>query len=121
MSGYARAAGESSDAPCTTTPSAPLSLTLGEVTANNVTLNWAEPADLGGRDDTEYGVLCQECANDYCSSCSSSVRYPAITRELTATITGLSADSRYTFKVGENRDTSSMSVKWSLRTLYIGV
>jgi len=99
MSGYARAVSESPDAPCTTTPSAPLSLTIGAVTSNNVTLDWVEPADLGGRDDTEYGVLCQECAADYCSSCSSSVRYPAITRELTATITGLSGDSRYTFKI----------------------
>lgn len=105
--GYARAPGESPDAPCTTTPSAPLDLQV-QASSTNATLEWRQPADLGGRDDTEYVLNCQECqqGTEYCSQCTSSVRYQKRTRDLSVIVTGLSADSRYKFKVNSLNTTA---------------
>ncbi|XP_077509568.1 eph receptor tyrosine kinase isoform X10 [Amblyomma americanum] len=87
--GY-RAVGNS----CQKPPRAPQNLTATCVDQSSVTLTWQPPANLGGREDTTYRVVCEACS-------PSVVFSPARQNfnETSVTITGLRPVTPYRFQV----------------------
>lgn len=87
--GY-RAVGNS----CQKPPRAPQNLSASCVDQSSVTLTWQPPANLGGREDTTYRVVCETCS-------PSVVFSPARQgfNETSVTVTGLRPVTPYRFQV----------------------
>ncbi|XP_051509589.1 ephrin type-A receptor 3-like isoform X1 [Myxocyprinus asiaticus] len=58
--GYERLQSDPPQLGCTRPPSSPVNLTSQHLGDTVVTLHWAPPADLGGRAEVEYDVLCKQ-------------------------------------------------------------
>ncbi|KAB5579487.1 hypothetical protein PHYPO_G00195610 [Pangasianodon hypophthalmus] len=58
--GYARLQDDPPQLGCTRSPSAPLNLTVHHLSNTALILNWATPADLGGRREVMYDVECRQ-------------------------------------------------------------
>ncbi|MCJ8731698.1 hypothetical protein PDJAM_G00202490 [Pangasius djambal] len=58
--GYARLQNDPPQLGCTRSPSAPLNLTIHHLSNTAMILNWATPADLGGREEVMYDVECRQ-------------------------------------------------------------
>ncbi|XP_062849889.1 ephrin type-B receptor 3 [Trichomycterus rosablanca] len=101
QSGYYRADGDSPDSPCTTVPSAPLSV-ISSVNETSVSLEWAEPRDSGGRADLVYNVVCKKCEHGSCRRCDDNVdvaprRLGLAVRH--AAVRNLQAHTHYSFEI----------------------
>ncbi|XP_023369955.1 ephrin type-A receptor 1 isoform X2 [Otolemur garnettii] len=126
-SGHYRAPGEGPQVACTRPPSEPRNLSFS-ASGTQLSLNWGPPADVGGRQDVRYSVLCSQCqglAQDGgpCQPCGKSVRFSPGDRGLTAPavrVEGLEPYANYTFKVeamngvsglgGSSRASASLSI-----------
>ncbi|KAM9501606.1 ephrin type-A receptor 7 [Clarias gariepinus] len=60
--GYARLENDPPQLGCTKSPSAPLNLTIHELSNTALIANWEMPADLGGRKEVMYDVECRQKA-----------------------------------------------------------
>ncbi|XP_077509571.1 eph receptor tyrosine kinase isoform X13 [Amblyomma americanum] len=91
---YFRSPTDPKTMPCTQPPRAPQNLTATCVDQSSVTLTWQPPANLGGREDTTYRVVCEACS-------PSVVFSPARQNfnETSVTITGLRPVTPYRFQV----------------------
>ncbi|KAH8041700.1 hypothetical protein HPB51_017502 [Rhipicephalus microplus] len=59
---YFRSPTDPKTMPCTQPPRAPQNLSASCVDQSSVTLTWQPPANLGGREDTTYRVVCETCS-----------------------------------------------------------
>ncbi|XP_037513021.1 ephrin type-B receptor 2 isoform X9 [Rhipicephalus sanguineus] len=87
--GY-RAVGNS----CQKPPRAPQNLSASCVDQSSVTLTWQPPANLGGREDTTYRVVCETCSPSVVFSPSRQGF-----NETSVTITGLRPVTPYRFQI----------------------
>uniref|UniRef100_A0A6Q2WWE4 Ephrin type-A receptor 10 n=1 Tax=Esox lucius TaxID=8010 RepID=A0A6Q2WWE4_ESOLU len=88
-------------APCTRPPSPPKDLVY-TLKQSTLILEWAAPADAGGRGDLTYSVGCRRCAAMRCEPCGASVGFvpqQSGLSERTVTVVNLASDSNYTFTV----------------------
>ncbi|XP_069478754.1 ephrin type-A receptor 10 [Ambystoma mexicanum] len=76
MRNYYRSPLDSPSTSCTRPPSAPRNL-LYSMKQSTLILEWSSPADVGGRGDISYNVLCDRCSISLrqCESCGSSVGF----------------------------------------------
>ncbi|KAH6933869.1 hypothetical protein HPB50_018650 [Hyalomma asiaticum] len=91
---YFRSPTDPKTMPCTQPPRAPQNLSASCVDQSSVTLTWQPPANLGGREDTTYRVVCE--------SCSPSVVFSPARQgfnETSVTITGLRPVTPYRFQI----------------------
>ncbi|XP_047442347.1 ephrin type-B receptor 3-like isoform X9 [Mugil cephalus] len=101
--GYYRSDTDSPDSPCTTVPSAPRSV-ISIVNETSLVLEWSEPRDMGGRDDTFYNVICKKCLPErgMCSRCDDNVdispRHLGLTQRRVA-VRNLQAHTQYSFEI----------------------
>ncbi|XP_074525178.1 ephrin type-B receptor 3b isoform X7 [Halichoeres trimaculatus] len=101
--GYYRSDTDSPDSPCTTVPSAPRSV-ISIVNETSLVLEWSEPRDLGGREDTFYNVICKKCLPErgMCSRCDDNVdispRHLGLTQRRVA-VRNLQAHTQYSFEI----------------------
>ncbi|XP_037104516.1 ephrin type-B receptor 3-like isoform X13 [Syngnathus acus] len=101
--GYYRSDTDTPDSPCTTVPSAPRNV-ISSVNETSLVLEWSEPRDLGGRDDTFYNVICKKCLPErgMCSRCDDNVdispRHLGLTQRRVA-VRNLQAHTQYSFEI----------------------
>ncbi|KAM7409560.1 hypothetical protein PAMA_001171 [Pampus argenteus] len=101
--GFYRSDTDTPDAPCTTVPSAPRSV-ISIVNETSLVLEWSDPRDLGGRDDTFYNVICKKCLPErgMCSRCDDNVdispRHLGLTQRRVA-VRNLQAHTQYSFEI----------------------
>ncbi|XP_032381408.1 ephrin type-B receptor 3b isoform X7 [Etheostoma spectabile] len=101
--GYYRSDTDSPDSPCTTIPSAPRSV-ISSVNETSLVLEWSDPRDLGGREDTFYNVICKKCLPErgMCSRCDDNVdispRHLGLTQRRVA-VRNLQAHTQYSFEI----------------------
>nr|XP_057928479.1 ephrin type-B receptor 3-like isoform X3 [Doryrhamphus excisus] len=101
--GYYRSDTDTPDSPCTTVPSAPRNV-ISSVNETSLVLEWSEPRDLGGRDDTFYNVICKKCLPErgMCSRCDDNVdispRHLGLTLRRVA-VRNLQAHTQYSFEI----------------------
>ncbi|XP_044216454.1 ephrin type-B receptor 3-like isoform X1 [Thunnus albacares] len=101
--GFYRSDTDSPDSPCTTVPSAPRSV-ISIVNETSLVLEWSDPRDLGGRDDTFYNVICKKCLPErgMCSRCDDNVeispRHLGLTQRRVA-VRNLQAHTQYSFEI----------------------
>ncbi|XP_053147834.1 ephrin type-B receptor 5 isoform X3 [Hemicordylus capensis] len=104
LSRYYRSSSDTSDAPCTSTPSAPRDLSY-EIIGSNVLLTWRLPKDLGGRKDVFFNVICKVCPTGSpgpCVRCGDSVQFEPRQVGLTESrvqVSNLLARVQYTFEI----------------------
>ncbi|XP_078463884.1 ephrin type-B receptor 1-B-like isoform X1 [Lampetra fluviatilis] len=102
--GYYRADKDPAETPCTSPPSAPRDVTA-VVNKTSLTLDWAQPRDLGSRDDVLYNVVCRRCTDTRrlnCGRCLEPVEFVPRQQGLSETrvfISGLLAHTPYTFEI----------------------
>ncbi|XP_022258075.1 ephrin type-A receptor 4-A-like isoform X2 [Limulus polyphemus] len=100
--GYYRAPTESVNVPCSQLSSAPRNLSVSFVDQSTVILTWQPPLYSGGRNDTTFRVVCDECSN--------AVTYAPSRmgfRETKVTISGLKPATTYTFQIYAENGVSS--------------
>ncbi|XP_055368745.1 ephrin type-A receptor 7 isoform X2 [Betta splendens] len=88
-------------APCTRPPSPPRDLVC-TLKQSTLILEWAAPADTGGRADLTYSVGCRRCTRRQCEPCGASVGFvpqQAGLTERTVTVVNLLPNTNYTFTV----------------------
>ncbi|XP_019730928.1 ephrin type-B receptor 3b isoform X14 [Hippocampus comes] len=101
--GYHRSDTDTPDSPCTTVPSAPRNV-ISIVNETSLVLEWSEPRDLGGRDDTFYNIICKKCLPErgMCSRCDDNVdispRHLGLTQRRVA-VRNLQAHTQYSFEI----------------------
>ncbi|XP_077462820.1 ephrin type-B receptor 3b isoform X3 [Stigmatopora argus] len=101
--GYYRSDTDLPDSQCTTVPSAPRNV-ISIVNETSLVLEWSEPRDLGGRDDTFYSVICKKCLPErgMCSRCDDNVdispRHLGLTQRR-VTVRNLQAHTQYSFEI----------------------
>ncbi|XP_061152702.1 ephrin type-B receptor 3-like isoform X11 [Syngnathus typhle] len=101
--GYYRSDTDTPDSPCTTVPSAPRNV-ISSVNETSLVLEWSEPRDRGGRDDTFYNVICKKCLPErgLCSRCDDNVdispRHLGLTQRRVA-VRNLQAHTQYSFEI----------------------
>ncbi|KAG7329712.1 hypothetical protein KOW79_005934 [Hemibagrus wyckioides] len=111
QNGYYRADGDSPDSPCTTIPSAPLSV-ISSINETSVFLEWAEPRDSGGRSDLVYNVVCKKCEHGACVRCDDNVEVAPRRlglAERQAAVRNLQAHTHYSFEIQAVNGVSSKS------------
>nr|XP_023664176.1 ephrin type-A receptor 5-like [Paramormyrops kingsleyae] len=101
--GYYRGGSDPDNMACTKPPSAPRNA-ISNVNETSVLLEWAPPAETGGRRDISYSVVCRKVGSDPWRSeeCGGHVRYlPGRTglRNCSVMVTDLLAHTNYTFEV----------------------
>ncbi|XP_036103433.1 ephrin type-A receptor 1 [Molossus molossus] len=114
-SGHYRAPGEGPQAPCTRPPSIPQNLSFS-VSGTQLSLHWAPPADMGGRQDVSYSVGCSLChgaaqGEGLCQPCGGSVHFSPGASGLTrpaVRIDGLEPYTNYTFHVEAHNGVSGL-------------
>ncbi|XP_016050937.1 PREDICTED: ephrin type-A receptor 1 [Miniopterus natalensis] len=105
-SGHYRAPGEGPQVACTRPPSIPQNLSFS-VSGTQLSLRWAAPADMGGRQDVRYSVVCSQCrgaaqGEGPCQPCGGNVRFSPRASGLTTPavrVDGLEPYANYTFCV----------------------
>ncbi|XP_051930470.1 ephrin type-B receptor 3-like isoform X14 [Hippocampus zosterae] len=101
--GYHRSDTDTPDSPCTTVPSAPRNV-ISIVNETSLVLEWSEPRDRGGRDDTFYNIICKKCLPErgMCSRCDDNVdispRHLGLTQRRVA-VRNLQAHTQYSFEI----------------------
>ncbi|XP_077439650.1 ephrin type-B receptor 3b isoform X5 [Vanacampus margaritifer] len=101
--GYYRSDTDTPDSSCTTVPSSPRNV-ISSVNETSLVLEWSEPRDLGGRDDTFYNVICKKCLPErgMCSRCDDNVdispRHLGLTQRRVA-VRNLQAHTQYSFEI----------------------
>uniref|UniRef100_A0A670JX22 receptor protein-tyrosine kinase n=1 Tax=Podarcis muralis TaxID=64176 RepID=A0A670JX22_PODMU len=101
---YYRSSSDTSDTPCTSTPSAPRDLSY-EIIGSNVLLTWRLPRDLGGRKDVFFNVICKVCPTGSpgpCVRCGDSVQFEPRQVGLTESrvqVSNLLTRVQYTFEI----------------------
>ncbi|XP_044855181.1 ephrin type-B receptor 5 isoform X1 [Mauremys mutica] len=104
QSRYYRSASDTSDTPCTGTPSAPRDVSY-EIIGSNVLLTWRLPKDLGGRKDVFFNIICKVCPTGSpgpCVRCGDSVQFEPRQVGLTESrvqVSNLLARVQYTFEI----------------------
>lgn len=88
---------------CIAVPTAPRNV-ISSVNETSVSLEWAEPRDLGGRRDVVYNVVCKKCLHSggACSRCDGNVEVSPRRLGLAerwATVRNLQAHTRYSFEI----------------------
>ncbi|XP_060769940.1 ephrin type-A receptor 7 isoform X2 [Neoarius graeffei] len=111
--GYFRAPSDPPSIACTRPPSAPQNLVYN-INQTTVTLEWNPPADLGGRDDLTYRIVCRRCSwePEECVPCGGNVAYTPQQSGLTetsVTISELLPHANYTFEVEAVNGVSDLS------------
>ncbi|XP_075745282.1 eph receptor tyrosine kinase isoform X10 [Rhipicephalus microplus] len=91
---YFRSPTDPKTMPCTQPPRAPQNLSASCVDQSSVTLTWQPPANLGGREDTTYRVVCETCSPSVVFSPSRQGF-----NETSVTITGLRPVTPYRFQI----------------------
>lgn len=94
-------------------PSAPVNL-ISSVNGTSVTLEWAPPLDLGGRNDITYNAVCRRCpwALGHCENCGSGPRFvPQQTSLVRASlmVANLLAHMNYSFWIEAVNGVSDLS------------
>ncbi|XP_055013130.1 ephrin type-A receptor 7-like [Boleophthalmus pectinirostris] len=88
-------------APCTRPPSPPRDLVYS-LKQSTLVLEWAPPADSGGRADLSYSVGCRRCTPGRCDPCGASIGFVpqqiGLT-ERTVTVVNLLPNTNYSFTV----------------------
>ncbi|KAI4900974.1 hypothetical protein NFI96_011877 [Prochilodus magdalenae] len=103
--GYDRLQDDPPHLGCTKPPSAPLNLTVHHLGDTMLILNWATPADLGGREEVMYDVECRqntEPAHDPWVQCGASIfilPQPTGLTKTVANITGMHPHVSYKISV----------------------
>nr|XP_032652165.1 ephrin type-A receptor 10 isoform X3 [Chelonoidis abingdonii] len=101
---YSRSPSDPPSASCTRPPSAPRNL-IYSLKQSTLVLEWSAPADLGGRTDVTYNLLCDRCSAALvrqCEQCGSSVGFvPQQTGlvDRTVTLVNLLPHVNYTIRV----------------------
>ncbi|XP_050788646.1 ephrin type-A receptor 7-like [Gopherus flavomarginatus] len=101
---YSRSPSDPPSASCTRPPSAPRNL-IYSLKQSTLVLEWSAPADLGGRTDVTYNLLCDRCSaalRRQCEQCGSSVGFvPQQTGlvDRTVTLVNLLPHVNYTIRV----------------------
>ncbi|KAK2860618.1 hypothetical protein Q7C36_004784 [Tachysurus vachellii] len=124
--GYARLQNDPPQLGCTRSPSAPLNLTIHHLSNTALILNWAMPADLGGRQEVMYDVECKQKTGEFHEiwvPCNSSLLISPQSRGLTETmanITGLHPHVSYQVSVrAYNRISQKLGTSGSSQTITI--
>ncbi|KYO35608.1 hypothetical protein Y1Q_0013818 [Alligator mississippiensis] len=111
---YSRSPLDPPSASCTRPPSAPRNLVYS-LKQSTLVLEWSAPADLGGRSDITYSLLCMCCATvpqGLCEPCGSSVGFvpqQAGLVERTVTLVNLLPHAHYTIRVAAANGVSDYS------------
>jgi hypothetical protein len=105
--GYYRAADDSVDAACSTTPSAPRDFAAFDISDNDLRLSWMGPSDFGDRREIEYKIECTQNNLPCPRSVDASPSW--IVQSRSVQITGLDASSNYEFRVYALNDISSIA------------
>uniref|UniRef100_A0A8C8A4Y8 Ephrin type-B receptor 3 n=1 Tax=Oryzias sinensis TaxID=183150 RepID=A0A8C8A4Y8_9TELE len=98
---------------CQAVPSAPRNV-ISIVNETSLVLEWSEPRDLGGREDTIYNVICKKCLPErgMCSRCDDNVdispRHLGLTQRH-VTVRNLQAHTQYSFEIQAVNGVSSKS------------
>ncbi|TGZ59032.1 hypothetical protein CRM22_009293 [Opisthorchis felineus] len=104
---------DNEDSPCTTLPSAPVSLEANISDPVRIKLHWQAPSDTGGRENLWFVI---KCLDQYNQSCTNQPTYvqPQATRSNSITIIGLTLGGTYTLSVTASNDLTGMFPKLSL-------
>ncbi|XP_058808971.1 ephrin type-B receptor 1-B isoform X2 [Phymastichus coffea] len=117
-SDYYRAPQDSKSMACTQPPTAPQNLTVNFVDQSTVILSWNPPYKLGGRNDTNYRVLCDACSTD-------TVKYIPNNQhafnDTKITITGLNAVTTYRFQVFAENGVSTIARVHGYEPRYVDI
>uniref|UniRef100_A0A8C3RS85 Ephrin type-A receptor 10 n=1 Tax=Chelydra serpentina TaxID=8475 RepID=A0A8C3RS85_CHESE len=111
---YSRSPSDPPSASCTRPPSAPRNL-IYSLKQSTLVLEWSAPADLGGRADVTYNLLCDRCSvalRQQCEQCGSSVGFvPQQTGlvDRTVTLVNLLPHVNYTIRVAAVNGVSDFS------------
>ncbi|CAM5167486.1 unnamed protein product [Eretmochelys imbricata] len=111
---YSRSPSDPPSASCTRPPSAPRNL-IYSLKQSTLVLEWSAPADLGGRTDVTYNLLCDRCSvalRRQCEQCGSSVGFvPQQTGlvDRTVTLVNLLPHVNYTIRVAAVNGVSDFS------------
>uniref|UniRef100_A0A674DJL6 Ephrin type-A receptor 7 n=1 Tax=Salmo trutta TaxID=8032 RepID=A0A674DJL6_SALTR len=111
--GYYRAHSDPPSVACTRPPSAPQNLVYN-INQTTVSLEWSPPADMGGRNDVTYRIMCRRCSwePEECVPCGGNVGYSPQQAELVDTyvnVVDLLAHANYTFEVEAVNGVSDLS------------
>ncbi|XP_035249869.1 ephrin type-A receptor 7-like isoform X4 [Anguilla anguilla] len=111
--GYHRAPSDPPYMACTRPPSAPQNLVY-TVNQTTVYLAWGPPADMGGRRDVTYRVVCRQCGGtkEDCLPCGGGVSFApqqAGLLDTSVTVLDLLANTNYTFEVEAVNGVSDLS------------
>ncbi|KAM9457591.1 ephrin type-A receptor 10 [Clarias gariepinus] len=100
-------------APCTRPPSPPRDL-LFTLKQSTLILEWAAPAETGGRGDVSYSVACHRCVSgprEHCEPCGANVGFVPQQSGLsgrTVTVLNLLPNTNYTFSVEARNGVSEL-------------
>ncbi|XP_041758704.2 ephrin type-B receptor 5 isoform X3 [Coregonus clupeaformis] len=118
-SGFYRAPADINSSACTSSPSAPTSVSWEyEGGDGGVSLRWRPPVDMGGRSEVSYGVMCKICpsatftAPGACSWCGEAVTFtPSQTgiKQTKVTLNNLLTRVTYLIQVQAVNDVSVLS------------
>uniref|UniRef100_A0A672LSP0 receptor protein-tyrosine kinase n=1 Tax=Sinocyclocheilus grahami TaxID=75366 RepID=A0A672LSP0_SINGR len=118
-SGYYRAPTDANTTACTSPPSAPASLSWEyESSEGGVSLRWRPPANMGGRSEVWYGVVCRICPSatntppSMCSWCGDTVTFsPSQTglKQTRVTLKNLLTRVTYLIQVQAINEVSALS------------
>uniref|UniRef100_K9INJ6 Ephrin type-A receptor 1 n=1 Tax=Desmodus rotundus TaxID=9430 RepID=K9INJ6_DESRO len=114
--GHYRAPGEGPQAACTRPPPAPRNLSFSAL-GTQLSLRWAPPADMGGRQDVRYSVGCSQCqgavpGEGLCQPCGENVRFSPGASGLLVLVVhvdGLEPYTNYTFHVQAQNGVSGLA------------
>ncbi|XP_036400554.1 ephrin type-A receptor 3-like isoform X2 [Megalops cyprinoides] len=109
---YFRSEEDPASMACTRPPSAPRNV-ISVINETSVILDWSWPADMGGRKDVTFTVVCKRCSpgQRQCEACRGAVRFlPHRTglRNTTVTVADLLAHTNYTFEIEAVNGVSSL-------------
>ncbi|XP_046707146.1 ephrin type-A receptor 3 [Silurus meridionalis] len=124
--GYAQLQNDPPQLGCTRSPSAPLNLTTNHKSNTALILNWATPADLGGREEVMYDVECKQKTGESHAPwvpCDNTVlimpQFTGLT-ETTANLTGLQPHMSYQVSVrAYNRISQKLGTSGSAHSVII--
>ncbi|KAI5097802.1 ephrin type-A receptor 7 isoform X5 [Silurus meridionalis] len=111
--GHFRTPLDAPSSPCTRPPSPPRDL-LYTLKQSTLILEWAAPADAGGRSDVTYSVACQRCVSiprEHCEPCGANVGFVPQQSGLngcTVTVLNLLPNANYTFSVETRNGVSDL-------------
>ncbi|KAK3567425.1 hypothetical protein QTP86_019839 [Hemibagrus guttatus] len=126
--GYARLQNDPPQLGCTRSPSAPLNFTIHQLSNTALILNWAMPADLGGRQEVMYEVECRQKTKESHEPwvpCHNTLLISPQSRGLTETmanITGLHSHMSYQVSVrAYNRISQKLGTSGSSQSIMIAI